>query len=68
LTVVNPDYQSTEEQAIRPEQKTLTVYHRNAKRLEDANLAAPYNVALRPWTVSDSRVTGSATIDISRKL
>ncbi len=68
LTVVNPDYQSKEPDAIRPEERTLTVFHRNAKRLEDAGLAAPYDVVLRPWTVTDQRVAGPATIDIARRL
>lgn len=68
LTVVNPDYGSKAADAIRPGDKTLTVYHSNAKRLEDAGKAAPYNVVLKPWTVSDARLSGPATIDIRRRL
>jgi len=41
LTVVNPDYGRKAADAIRPEDKTLTVYHSNAKRLEVAGKAAP---------------------------
>jgi hypothetical protein len=68
LTVVNPDFQSKLPNAVRPSDQKLTVYHRNAKRLEDAGQAAPYNVVLKPWMVSDTRVVGVATIDAGRTL
>ena len=68
LTVVNPDFGSKAADAIRPQDKTLTVYHSNAKRLEDAGKAAPYDVVLRPWTVADARVVVLASIDIKRRL
>jgi len=68
LTVANPDYQSKAPDAIRPEGKTLTVYHSNAKRLEDAGQAAPYDVVLRSWPVSDTGITGLANVDTSRRL
>lgn len=68
LTVVNPDYKSQLPNAIRPQDKTLTVFHSNAKRLEDSGQAAPYDVVLRPWAVTDARVTAQAEIDISRRL
>jgi hypothetical protein len=68
LTVFNPDYRSTAEGAIRPEDQKLTVYHSNAKRLEDAGQAAPYNVGLRAWTVTDAALLRTAPIDVARKL
>jgi hypothetical protein len=68
LTVVNPDYQSTSPQAIRPQDRTVTVYHSNAKRLEDAAQAAPYNIVLKPWAVTDGRLTAPADVDVSRRL
>jgi hypothetical protein len=68
LTVGNPDYRSKSPDAIRPQDETLTVYHSNAKRLEDAGQAAPYDVVLRPWPVNDVGITGPAAIDTSRKL
>jgi hypothetical protein len=68
LTVANPDYQSVAADAIRPQDRTLTVYHSNAKRLEDANQAAPYDVVLRRWSVADTRLTGPARVDPSRSL
>ena len=68
LTVANPDYGSKAPTAIRPQDPTLTVYHSNAKRLEDARSAAPYQVVLKPWMVADARLCGPADIDIRRVL
>ncbi len=68
LTVANPDYRSKAPDTIRPQDETLTVYHSNAKRLEDAGRAAPYDVVLRSWAVSDGGIIGPATIDTSRRL
>ena len=65
----NPTAQSGKAaDAIRPQDKTLTVYHSNAKRLEDAGKAAPYQVVLKPWTVADARLTAPANMDIKRRL
>jgi hypothetical protein len=44
------------------------VYHRNAKRLEDAKLAAPYDVEVGPWTVTEKTVIGDAIIDTTRSV
>lgn len=68
LTVVNPDFGSKAPDAIRPGDRTLTVYHSNAKRLEDAGKAAPYQVILKPWTVTDARLTAPAVVDSRRRL
>lgn len=51
LTVFNPDFGSRSRDAVRPMDDRLTVYHSNAKRLEDAHLAAPYDVRSIPWDV-----------------
>jgi hypothetical protein len=68
LTVANPDYQSKAPDAIRPQDQTITVYHSNAKRLEDASQAAPFDVVLRAWRITDARLIGTAQIDPSRRL
>lgn len=68
LTVANPDFGSKAADAIRPQDRTLTVFHSNAKRLEDAKQAAPFNVVLKPWGVTDARVIGAASVDVSRPL
>jgi hypothetical protein len=68
LTVVNPDFGSKAAYAIRPEDQKLTVYHSNAKRLEDAGKAAPFLVVLKPWYADDARLTASATVDAGRRL
>ncbi|WP_133512758.1 hypothetical protein [Candidatus Thiosymbion oneisti] len=68
LTVPNPDYKSTAKGAIRPDLQKIRVYHKNAKRLEDAKLAAPYNLEVGLWCVNDTSVTGPATVDAGKKL
>ncbi|MBC7928723.1 MAG: hypothetical protein H7039_24020 [Bryobacteraceae bacterium] len=68
LTVANPDYESKAPVAIRPQDKTLTVYHSNAKRLEEAGQAAPYDVVLRSWSVTNAAIIAIAEIDLSRRL
>jgi hypothetical protein len=68
LTVANPDYQSKAKEAICPNDQTITVFHANAKRLEDAQLAAPYDVVIRPWHIVDQTLLRDAVVDTSRKL
>jgi hypothetical protein len=68
LTMPNPDFGSTQPDAVRPQDQTLTVYHKNAKRLEDAGLAAPYDVESEPWTVNDAKITAPATVDSTKTL
>ena len=68
LTVFNPDYGSKAADAIRPVDQKLTVYHSNAKRLEDAGKAAPFLVILKPWVVANTQLLAPTTIDTSRSL
>lgn len=68
LTLANPDYRSKDKDAIAPAAETIRVYHSNAKRLEDAGLAAPYDVILRPWMVVSPTLVKESTIDRARKL
>lgn len=51
LTLPNPDYGSTAEGAVRPQDRTLTVYHSNAERMVEADLAAPYDLCSHPWAM-----------------
>ena len=62
LTVKNPDFRSKERFAVRPGDEEITVYHSNAKRLEDAGLAAPYDVESDPWAVLSPSLIGPATV------
>jgi hypothetical protein len=59
FTVPNPDHGSTDADAVRPGDRQLTVEHINAKRLEDAGLAAPYDIRSHHWHVLDP-LLGSA--------
>ncbi len=68
FTVPNPDFGSAIPDAVRPKDEKLTVYHSNAKRLEDAKLAAPYDVKSDVWTITDTNIMGPAEVDPSRKL
>lgn len=62
FTVPNPDFGRTEPDAVRPRDRELTVYHRNAQRLERAGLAAPYNVRSSSWHVPSDIHTGTPVI------
>ena len=63
FTVANPDYGSKAQTAVEPALNKITVYHTNAKRLEDAALAAPYDVESRPRQVADARLMGAAEVE-----
>lgn len=62
LTMPNPDFGSTAKTAVRPGDQSLVVYHSNAKRLEDAKLAAPYDVRSAPWVVNDPALVAPAVV------
>ena len=49
ITVPNPDYNSTNANAVCPRQNRIVVYHTNARRMEQANLAAPYPLESNTW-------------------
>jgi hypothetical protein len=68
FTVPNPDYGSKSSDAVAPTKDRVTVYHRNAKRLEDAKLAAPYDVTFGPWTLTNSQIIGTSGIDTTKRL
>lgn len=63
FTVDNPDYGSKAPGAVEPTMNKITVYHKNAKRLEDAALAAPYDVESRPRQVADAMLMASAEVE-----
>ncbi len=68
LTLPNPDHQSKDKDAIRPDMKSFRVYHINAKRMVDKGLAAPYDLEVGPWKVAHSRITASGDIDPAKRL
>jgi hypothetical protein len=68
FTVPNPDYRSTRSDAVRPQDRHIRVYHRNAQRLERASLAAPYDVESDEWRVTDTQITRPADVDPTRRL
>lgn len=62
LTVLNPDFASKLPGAVRPQDREFTVFHSNAKRLEDAKLAPPYDVASAAWPVITPELISPAVI------
>jgi hypothetical protein len=62
LTLPNPDFGSTQPGAVRPGDRELTIHHTNARRLEQANLAAPYRVVSRRWQVDDPGIRGDGSV------
>jgi hypothetical protein len=70
ITVPNPDYgnPSRVPSPVAPDKETVRVYHFNAKRVETAKLAAPYDAVSTPWRVTDSEIAGPGKVDASREL
>jgi hypothetical protein len=62
ITVPNPDLGSTAAHAVCPQRDRITVYHKNAIRLEKAKLAQPYDIESSAWTITDRSLTGPATV------
>jgi hypothetical protein len=69
LTVPNPDFGSSEKNAVAPTEKTVVVYHKNAERLEKAGLAAPYDIVSKPWSKkADLNIAGPGVVDVSKSI
>jgi hypothetical protein len=68
ITVPNPDFGSTTSDAVSPKMQKVVVFHSNARRLESAGLAAPYDLKTNRWRISDVKLTGSAEVNSDRSL
>ena len=69
FTPPNPDFGKTQMKgAVRPQDRSFRVYHKNAKRLEGASLACPYHIRSYRWQVIDVGITCTAEIDPSKKI
>jgi len=68
LTVPNPDFGSKAQSAVSPGSKTVVVYHKNAKRIEDAGLAAPFGFKTNAWQVTDAPLVSPSDVDPGRSL
>ena len=68
ISVPNPDFGSAAVDAVEPGSETITVHHSNAKRIEKAGLAAPYDLVSSFWTVSDPKIAGPAVVDPAKKI
>jgi len=67
FTVPNPDFGSRASDAVRPQDEDLTVYHRNAERLENAALAALYNLRSHHWHVTSLLSGAHASFALGRR-
>ena len=67
ISVPNPDYMSSAPDAVDPSSDKVTVYHSNAKRVEAAQLAKPYNFS-SSWTVTTPSVIADGEIDPNKSL
>lgn len=68
LTLPNPDFGSSDPDAIRPDLDSFRVYHRNAKRMVDHGLAAPFRVKVGPWRVQQPDIVAAALVDPAKAL
>lgn len=69
FTPPNPDFgKNNLKGAVRPQDRSFRVYHKNAKRLEDANLACPYKIKSYRWHVVDTDIIKSVEIDSAKQL
>jgi hypothetical protein len=68
ITVPNPDYRSNRPDAVAPDASKVRVYHKNAKRMETAGLAAPYPLKSKPWRVTDPSIVAPGVIDSNKSI
>ena len=70
FTVPNPDYNNPSKVArpVAPRSEMVTVYHRNAIRMEKAGHAKPYDLHSEPWIIIDPAIAGPAQISPTKKL
>jgi hypothetical protein len=64
MTVPNPDYGNA--QGLAPNKRKVRVCHSNAKRVEVAGLATPYDVMSTHWQVTLERIMGPAVVDSAK--
>lgn len=65
ITVPNPDFNSTNPNAVCPRRSRITVYHTNARRMEQANLATPYPLESNTWNLMSAvNVSGPGRVTL----
>jgi hypothetical protein len=64
ITVPNPDFGSKDKDAVRPGDEKITVYHRNAVRVEKAGLANPFHNESKPWDETGTPVVADDFVPI----
>lgn len=64
ITVPNPDYKSKAAGAVAPDEEAVTVYHKNALRVEKAKLAMPFHDESEQWLETDHTVVGPDVVSV----
>jgi hypothetical protein len=65
ITVPNPDHNSTSPDAVCPGRDRIVVFHTNARRMEQAGLAAPYPLESNLWNLmSDRSLSGPGRVTL----
>ncbi len=67
IKVPNPDYKSRGAEAVAPLSEFVTINNINAKRLEEAGMAAPYYLESDTWYV-DSVLGAPGQVDLEKKI
>jgi len=68
IKVPNPDFKSSDTKAVAPDSEMVTVFNSNMKRLEEAELAAPYYLESEFWYVVDSNLCAPGQVDPNKKI
>ena len=68
IKVPNPDYGRVAADAIESQTRIIRVYHKNARRLENAGLAAPFPLRSKKWNIKDPEICGEGLVDTRRDI
>jgi len=63
LNLPNPDNRSSATYAVCTSKDSIVVYHKNAKRMEQSLLAAPYDLQSQAWAVTTPSISGPGTVN-----
>ena len=54
--------------SVGADERSVKVYHTNAKRVESAKLAQPFYAESAHWQITNEKIVGPAKVDSSRTL
>jgi hypothetical protein len=67
IPIPNPDFRNPYniKNPVSPSMPYITDFHKHAISLQDAGLAASYNLRSNPWTVTDAKLLAPDIVDIT---